>query len=420
MHTNLKKNMIYNIKAPNVLKANILLPSSKSISNRVLILNALCNHHEKINNISVCDDTEAVIKAIRDNESNIDIGAAGTAMRFLTAYLSSQKGSYTITGTERMKNRPIKILVDALRSAGACIEYIEKEGYPPLQIEGQTLKGGDIHLDGGVSSQYISALLMAAPLMTNGLRLYLSGDIISRPYINLTIKLMRRFGVIVLEEEQTFTVPPQQYSSVENFTVESDWSAASYWYEAIALCKNDNATVSLQGLLPNSLQGDASIVELFEKLGVRTTFTPSGVTLSKKTCEIDSPLVFDFVSMPDMAQTVAVTCAMLNIPFHFSGLQSLKIKETDRLNALKVELRKLGYMLEVRNENSVEWNGERCEAEASPVIETYEDHRMAMAFAPISLCGKSGINIANPEVVSKSYPSYWDDLSKADFMITDL
>ena len=411
--------MIYHIKAQNVLNTSILPPSSKSISNRVLILNALCNHPKKINNISICDDTEVVIKALREKKSNINIGAAGTAMRFLTAYLSSQKGNYTITGTERMKNRPIKILVDALRSTGARIKYAEKDGFPPLYIEGQTLKGGDVYLDGGVSSQYISALLMIAPLMTNGLRLHLSSEIISEPYINLTIKLMRRFGVIVFKEDQTYTVPPQQYSFVDNFTVESDWSAASYWYEIIALCKNDNATISLQGLWQDSLQGDASIANLFDKLGVETTFTSSGVTLSKKPAVSDIPFVFDFVSMPDMAQTFAVTCAMLNIPFRFAGLQSLKIKETDRLGALKIELRKLGYLLEVRNENSLEWNGERCEAETLPVIETYEDHRMAMAFAPISLCRENGISIANPEVVSKSYPSFWDDIKKADFLIVE-
>jgi len=409
--------MIYNIKAPNVLNTSILLPSSKSISNRVLILNALCTNPEKIYNLSVCDDTEVVINTLHEKKSNINIGAAGTAMRFLTAYLSSQKGSFFITGTERMKNRPIKILVEALRSAGACIKYTEKEGYPPLQIEGQSLIGGDISLNGEVSSQYISALLMIAPLMTNGLRLHISGEIISRPYINITIQLMRRFGVVVFEDERSFTIPPQQYSAVKDFTVESDWSAASYWYEIIALCKNDNSTVSLQGLLPDSLQGDASIVKLFDKLGVRTTFSSSGITLSKKPPEVDRVLTLDFVSIPDMAQTIAVTCIMLNIPFRFTGLQSLVIKETDRLNALKIELRKLGYLLEINNGNSLVWNGERCKEDTSPVIETYKDHRMALCFAPVSLCREGGICIANPEVVSKSYPSYWDNLKKADFVI---
>ncbi|MDL2305860.1 3-phosphoshikimate 1-carboxyvinyltransferase, partial [Bacteroides sp. OttesenSCG-928-D19] len=329
-----------------------------------------------------------------------------------------QKGNYTITGTERMRNRPIRILVDALRQVGAQIEYTEKEGFPPLRIKGQTLKGGDIQLDGSVSSQYISALLMIAPVMTNGLRLHLTGEVISRPYINITTGLMRKYGVIVFEEGQTFTIPPQQYSPVENFTVESDWSAASYWYEIMALCKNDQATVSLEGLRSDSLQGDASIVGLFDRLGIQTTFTSSGVTLTKKQPEVDRLFSFDFVSMPDMAQTAVVTCALMNIPFRFTGLQSLKIKETDRLTALRTEMRKLGYPLEISNGNTLEWTGERCAAETTPVIATYEDHRMAMAFAPSSLC-MNEITIADPQVVSKSYPSYWNDLRSAGFIITE-
>lgn len=410
--------MTYRIKAPQTLQMNILLPSSKSISNRVLILNALSHHPKEINNLAVCDDTEVVEKALSEKSTPVDIGAAGTAMRFLTAYFSGQKGNYTITGTERMRNRPIRILVDALRQVGAQIEYTEKEGFPPLRIKGQTLKGGDIQLDGSVSSQYISALLMIAPVMTNGLRLHLTGEVISRPYINITTGLMRKYGVIVFEEGQTFTVPPQQYSPVENFTVESDWSAASYWYEIMALCKNDQATVSLEGLRSDSLQGDASIVGLFDRLGIQTTFTSSGVTLTKKQPEVDRLFSFDFVSMPDMAQTAVVTCALMNIPFRFTGLQSLKIKETDRLTALRTEMRKLGYPLEISNGNTLEWTGERCAAETTPVIATYEDHRMAMAFAPSSLC-MNEITIADPQVVSKSYPSYWNDLRSAGFIITE-
>ena len=261
---------------------------------------------------------------------------------------------------------------------------------------------------------------MIAPTMTHGLRMHLSGDIISRPYINLTVQLMRRFGVVVLEEGQTFNISPQQYSPMENFIVESDWSAASYWYEIVALSKNDATIVSLSGLLPDSAQGDASIADFFDKLGVCTTFTSSGVTLTKKQRTVDDTLIFDFVAMPDMAQTAAVTCAILNIPFKFSGLQSLKIKETDRLFALQTELRKFGYVVKIRNENTLEWSGQRCETEALPTVATYEDHRMAMAFAPVSFCLKNGINIENPEVVSKSYPLFWDDLKKAGFLIRDI
>lgn len=430
--------MTYHIKSPNKLKATVILPASKSISNRALLLNVLSSHPGGLHNIAVCDDTEAVLHALSDNNHHpIDIGAAGTAMRFLTAYFAGQNGNFMITGTDRMKKRPIKPLVDALQAVGAHIEYLEKEGFPPLNIKGNTLKGGEIRLDGSISSQYISALLMIAPTMTNGLRLHLTGNIISQPYIQLTIELMRRFGVIVFEEGQTFTVPPQQYTPPDDFTIESDWSAASYWYEIVALSGDNEATVSLAGLKPDSLQGDASIMKLFDPLGVKTTFTPDGVTLTKKersynAAKADNPTgnhnsesgfapnpetVFtcDFVSIPDMAQTAAVTCAMLDIPFRFTGLQSLKIKETDRLAALQNELRKLGYVLRITDGNTLEWTGEKDDAKPNPVIATYEDHRMAMAFAPVALCRNDGIRIVHPSVVTKSYPSYWDDLQKAGF-----
>jgi 3-phosphoshikimate 1-carboxyvinyltransferase len=425
--------MTCHIKSPNELKTTILLPASKSVSNRVLLLNALSAQPGILHNIALCDDTEVVIKAISNANHTIDIGAAGTAMRFLTAYFAGQNGSYTITGSDRMKNRPIKQLVDALHAAGAQIDYAEKEGYPPLHIKGGTLTGGEIQLDGGVSSQYISALLMIAPTMTNGLRLHLTGSLISQPYVRLTIELMRRFGVVVFEEGQTYTIPPQPYRPIDDFTVESDWSAASYWYEMVALSSDRDAVVSLSGLKADSLQGDASIVKLFDSLGVKTTFTPDGATLTKKVRSLRPPnadrsdaadrsastFTFDFVSMPDMAQTVAVTCAMLDIPFRFTGLQSLKIKETDRLHALRTELCKLGYTLYITDGNTLEWKGERDKSERDPVIATYEDHRMAMAFAPVALCRKDGIRIAHPEVVSKSYPSYWDDLQKAGFGLSD-
>jgi 3-phosphoshikimate 1-carboxyvinyltransferase len=338
-----------------------------------------------------------------------------------------------------MKNRPVTILIDALRAVGAQIEYLEKEGYPPLRIKGQTLLGGEIELDGSVSSQYISALLMIAPAMTNGLRLHLAGEMVSMPYINLTLQLMSQFGAIVFKERRTLTVLPQQYDPGNDFTVESDWSAASYWYEMVALSKNDETAVSLTGLWPDSLQGDASVAGLFDKLGVKTSFNPLGVTLTKKQRTVDSLLTFDFTAMPDMAQTLAVTCAMLHIPFRFTGLQSLKKKETDRLQALKTELQKLGYLPEIQNDNTLIWNGERCkpdepsvppviarrhdeaiQSSVPPVITTYEDHRMAMAFAPVSLCMGNGIRIADPQVVSKSYPSFWDDLKKSNFIITEI
>ena len=408
--------MKYLIKAPEErLRASVQLPASKSISNRALILNALSYSPYDIHNLSDCDDTEVMVKALNSDSRDFDIKAAGTAMRFLTAFLSKIVGEWTITGTERMKNRPIKLLVDALNSLGARIEYIEKEGYPPLRIFGSALQGGEISLAGGVSSQYISALLMIAPLMENGLTLHLEGNIISRPYINLTLQLMEQFGVKATWNGQTIKILPQEYKPIR-FTVESDWSAASYWYSIMALSKN--AEIELLGLFKNSLQGDAAGAKLFAQLGVGTTFTDRGVVL-KYNGNVTKKLIYNFVNEPDLAQTFVVTCVLLNIPFRFTGLQSLKIKETDRIEALKTELRKLGYLLTDSNDSILEWNGERCEPEADPIIATYEDHRMAMAFAPAALVLLKGLKVADPEVVTKSYPAYWEDLRKAGFALIE-
>ena len=409
--------MKYLVTAPDdQIRASIQLPASKSISNRALILNALSYSPYQIQNIAQCDDTDVMVKALNSNSCDFDIKAAGTAMRFLTAFLSKIVGEWTITGTERMKNRPIKLLVDALNSLGARIEYIEKEGYPPLRIFGSALQGGEISLAGGVSSQYISALLMIAPLMENGLTLHLEGNIISRPYINLTLQLMEQFGVKATWKGQTIRILPQEYQPIR-FTVESDWSAASYWYSMMALSKN--ADIELLGLFKNSLQGDAAGAKLFAQLGVGTVFTNRGVQL-KHNGNVAKKLIYDFVNEPDLAQTFVVTCVLLNIPFRFTGLQSLKIKETDRIEALKTELRKLGYLLTDSNDSILEWNGERCEPDTDPVIATYEDHRMAMAFAPAALVLPQGIQIADPGVVTKSYPGYWDDLQKAGFTVKEI
>lgn len=408
--------MNYIIKGPNrLIRASVQLPASKSISNRALILSALSYSPYDIQNLSDCDDTEVMVAALNSNSRDFDIKAAGTAMRFLTAFLSKVVGEWTITGTERMKNRPIRILVDALNSLGARVEYVEKEGFPPLRIFGSALQGGEISLSGGVSSQYISALLMIAPLMENGLTLHLEGNIISRPYINLTLQLMAQFGVVADWSDHTIRILPQSYEPI-GFTVESDWSAASYWYEVMAL--SGNAEIELLGLFKDSLQGDAAGAKLFAQLGVGTTYTNRGVVL-KRNGEMCRKLIYNFVNEPDLAQTFVVSCVLLNIPFRFTGLQSLKIKETDRMEALKVELRKLGYLLTDSKDSILEWNGERCEAEAHPVIATYEDHRMAMAFAPAALLRPEGLAMAEPGVVSKSYPSFWEDLRSAGFTITE-
>jgi 3-phosphoshikimate 1-carboxyvinyltransferase len=407
--------MKYMIKGPNdVGRASVKLPASKSISNRMLILSALSYSPYEIQNLSDSDDTKAMLEALTSDNRDFDIGAAGTAMRFLTAFLTKIVGEWTITGTERMKNRPIGLLVDALNSLGAKIEYIGKEGYPPLRIFGSALQGGEISLSGSVSSQYISALLMIAPYMEKGLVLHLEGKIISAPYINLTIQLMKQFGADVIRDGQTIKVFPKEYEPAP-FTVESDWSAASYWYQIVALSKQPE--IELTGLFKNSSQGDSAVAGLFAQLGVRTIYIRQGVLL-RRSANITRKLVYDFVNEPDLAQTLVVTCALLNIPFRFTGLQSLRIKETDRIEALKTELRKLGCLVIDSHHNLLEWNGERCEPEQNPVIATYDDHRMAMAFAPAALVRPEGIEMADPMVVTKSYPNFWEDLKSVGFKLT--
>lgn len=405
--------MRYKLSAPSAIQATIQLPASKSISNRALIINALGKGNCPPKNLSDCDDTQVMIKALTDGKETIDIMAAGTAMRFLTAYLSVTSGERIITGTARMQQRPIQILVNALRELGAEIEYEGNEGFPPLRIQGSELKGNEITLKGNVSSQYISALLMIGPVLKNGLVLHLSGEIISRPYINLTLQLMQDFGAkAAWTSSDSISVAPQPYQSIP-FTVESDWSAASYWYQMVAL--SPKAEIELLGLFHHSYQGDSRGAEVFSRLGITTEFTPKGVKL-KKTGKTPEKLEEDFIDIPDLAQTFVVTCALLNIPFRFTGLQSLKIKETDRITALRVELRKLGYIIEEENDSVLMWNGERCAPEEVPVIRTYEDHRMAMAFAPAAFSFPN-IQIADPHVVSKSYPGYWEDLKKAGFLM---
>lgn len=408
--------MNYLIKAPDApIRTSIHLPASKSISNRALILNALSYSPYDVANLSDCDDTRLMVEALTSNDCHFDVGAAGTTMRFLTAFLSKIVGEWTLTGSERMKNRPIKVLVDALHKLGARIEYMEKEGYPPLRIFGSALQGGEITMAGNVSSQYISAILMIAPLTEKGVTLHLEGEIISKPYIHITLSLMEAFGVKAVWTGQTIRVAPGEYRPVR-FTVESDWSAASYWYQIMAL--SPGSEIELPGLFKNSLQGDAAGARLFSRLGVSTTYTDRGVMLrpNGKRCE---KLVYHFVNEPDLAQTFVVSCVLLNVPFRFTGLQSLKIKETDRLEALKTELCKLGYVLTDSHDSVLEWNGQRCDPDPHPVIATYEDHRMALAFAPAALLLPGGIEIARPEVVSKSYPYYWEDLKKAGFILEE-
>lgn len=405
--------MIYSVTAPQNISVLIDLPASKSISNRALILNALSKSQYAIENLSDSDDTRVMLKAFESSESEIDIGAAGTSMRFLTAYFSQLEGKRVITGTERMKNRPIRILVDALQNLGAEINYLEKDGFPPLEIHGKLLRGGEIFLDGGVSSQYISALMMIAPYMENGIKITLQSNVISQPYIKMTIRLMKIYGVEASWDDSVIGIEPQFYKPCP-FKVESDWSGASYWYEIMALSP-ESSTVELTGLMQNSLQGDSRCAFLFDKLGVKTIFTEEGVFL-KKQAVIVSRLDYDFVNEPDLVQTFVTTCCFMNIPFRFTGLQSLRIKETDRISALQTEMKKLGFLIKAESDTTMEWEGEKCDPEPDPLISTYEDHRMAMAFAP--LCLKTGkIRINEPKVVSKSYPNFWKDLEKTGFKI---
>ena len=384
--------------------ARIQLPASKSISNRALILDALSYSPYDIENLSDCDDTNVTIKALDSNETTFDIGAAGTAMRFLTAFLSKTVGEWVITGSERMKQRPIKILVDALNKLGARIEYVEKEGFPPLRIYGSALMGGEIHLDGSVSSQYISALMMIAPTMQNGLTIILDGEVISKPYINMTLRMMQEYGVDVLFDGNKIVIERDEYQPVP-YTVEADWSAASYWYEILSIVGKGG--VFLKGLRNESFQGDSKVAELFLQLGVHTTYMSDGVLLTA-TKVTSTTFEYDFTDQPDLAQTFAVTCCLKAVPFVFKGLQSLKIKETDRIAALINELAKLGFVVFEPAESQLAWDGKRIEPASEVSISTYDDHRMAMAFAPAALLQK--ITIENPKVVSKSYPKFWEDL----------
>lgn len=416
--------MQFVVSAPSSLQASIQLPASKSISNRALIIHALSHGNSLPTNLSDCDDTQVMIRALAAAPgAEIDILAAGTAMRFLTAYLSVTPGTHVITGTQRMRQRPIRILVDALRRLGADITYVGEEGFPPLRINGRLLQGAEIELAGNVSSQYISALLMIGAVLPGGLKLKLAGDIVSRPYIDLTLRLMHDFGAHACWlGEDCILVQPDGYRDVP-FTVESDWSAASYWYQMVALSGQASAEapipacVQLKGLFAHSYQGDSRGTDLFARLGVHTEFSDSGVCLTRQGAPARH-LNANLVDIPDLAQTFVVTCCLLDIPFRFTGLQSLKIKETDRIAALQTELRKLGYVLHDEQDSILSWDGERCPAEPSPVIATYEDHRMAMAFAPASLV-LPHICIADPHVVSKSYPSYWDDLRLAGFRVEE-
>lgn len=395
------------ITPPDGFCAPIALPASKSISNRALIINALSGGTCSFGNLSDCDDTQALIRALQTPHGTIDIGAAGTAMRFLTAYLATRRGHWLLTGSERMKRRPIGALVDALRQLGADIAYTENDGFPPLAITGKKLHGGALTPHFDESSQFFSALMMVAPYIDGGLTLHLTNRPASMPYIALTAAMMRQSGAGIHMADDEIHIAESRYRPT-HFAIENDWSAASYWYELVAIAQT--GTCILAGLNQNSLQGDSKIAELFAPFGVTTRFDGgNAVVLYQKT---DTPARFDhdFGNMPDMAQTFAVLCCARGVPFHFTGLKTLKIKETDRIAALVGALGKCGFILAEPAEGELTWSGTRTTATTEPLIRTHGDHRMAMAFAP--LAAKMPLRIGQPEVVRKSYPRFWEELAK--------
>lgn len=469
---------------PLKLNASLTLPTSKSLCARALVINHLCQLPVPLVGLSDCDDTQAILQgleALRNSEDaplRVNIGAAGTAMRFLTAlFAATPQLDVVITGSQRMKERPIGALVTALQAAGADISYVEKEGYPPLRIRGKQLEGGTLALPSNISSQYVSALLMIAPTMRRGLQLELVGKVASAPYIRMTMQVMKAFGVEAKWENNLISVVRgQRYArtqsshcgttketeQAESYTIECDWTAASYWYEIVALHPDKAARVLLRGLREASEQGDAVCARWFEALGVTTTFTAEGAILEKSTkspqvalecnnctsedtelssqtddnfcesnedlpqttshssqadyfsCKDAPPLWLDFAAAPDLAQTFVVTCALLSHPFHFKGLESLRIKETDRIAALIAELQKLGKHIEAIGEGELRYTAQNDSSPAHSItIATYDDHRMALAFAPAALLFPQ-LSIEHPEVVAKSYPDYWEHLSEID------
>lgn len=402
----------YRISPPEEVRTTVHLPASKSISNRALILNALSLSSTPIHNLSDCEDTRVIIDSFNSNSNLFDVKGAGTAMRFLTAFLAGMEGEWIIRGSKRMHERPIHPLVETLNVLGAEIDYLEKEGFPPLRIRGRKLRGGEVFVAGNISSQFISALLMVAPMMEKGLAMNIEKQVISRPYIDLTIGMMKDFGVHTKWEDNKITVKPQKYKAVE-YTVEQDWSAASYWYEIVSLLPG--AEVTLPGLRKVSLQGDANVANLFSDLGVETEYQTDGIVI-RHVKRKARKFFHDFVREPDLVQTFAAACCFKGIAFLFSGTQSLKIKETDRIAAMISELKKMGFVLRENGSGMLEWDGERCFPDELPAIDTFDDHRMAMSMAPGSLLFNPLV-INDPMVVTKSYPTFWEDLKQAGFTI---
>ncbi|AXO81241.1 3-phosphoshikimate 1-carboxyvinyltransferase [Olleya aquimaris] len=397
-------------------KSSIQITGSKSESNRLLLLQALYPSI-KIENVSNSDDSVLMSKALASKDQIVDIHHAGTAMRFLTAYFSTKEGRVTeLTGSKRMKERPIAILVDALNQLGADITYKENQGFPPLIIKGKKLTKSKVNLKANVSSQYISALLLIASTLENGLELTLNGEITSVPYIKMTLSLLNQIGIKTTFEGNIITIQPKQQSQVDlkELTVESDWSSASYFYSIVAMSAI-GTTIKLSSYKQDSLQGDSALAKIYQAFGVTTTYTNNAVTLEKtKDVNQDTNIEFDLKNAPDIAQTISVTAFGLGLSCHLTGLHTLKIKETDRLVALKTEIEKLGGQVAITDNSLTLQKGTKHNANIA--IATYNDHRMAMAFAPLAL--KQDIIIQDYKVVSKSYPTFWDDLAALGFIFS--
>lgn len=395
------------------LDCTIALTGSKSESNRALIMQALSDHAVQVKNISEAADTVTLNNILNEDASGpVDVGPAGTAMRFLTAYYPLQAGTTTLTGSARMKERPIGILVDALRTLGADIEYAEKEGFPPLNIKGPFQQKTDqVNIKGNISSQYISALLLIAPKLEQGLKLVIDGELTSKPYVEMTLAMMEQAGIRHGWKGNVISIANQPFNKAE-ITVEPDWSAASYWYAIAALSKE--AHLFLPGLNGYSLQGDSKIAEIMANFGITSQFKDGGVHLNKEPKKLERK-IFDFKECPDLAQTVIVCCAALGHDASFTGMETLKIKETDRVNALQTELAKIGVKLIEKNLTyKLDCSGLDLNRKIS--IHTYDDHRMAMAFAPLALVMPE-LEIEDYLVVEKSYPDFWKHLEKAGFKI---
>ncbi len=414
--------MIYEVSKPNLsINGTVSLDGSKSISNRALIIRALCKEDFDISYLSTSKDTTTLQHLLNSQEQILDTGAAGTTFRFMTAYLSLKEGTQILTGSARMKQRPIGVLVEALRMLGANIEYLENENYPPLKIMPPNIsKNNHVSISANVSSQYISALLMIGPELPNGIKLELASDIVSKPYIEMTLNLMSYFGIQYQWEGNLITVPNQSYQA-RPYKVEADWSAASYYY-AMAALSND-LSLQLNGIWEKSVQGDSILSEMMTQFGVESTFNEKGVLLKKVPYTAPHQFEWDFIRCPDIAQTIAVVCAGLGKQGLFTGLETLKIKETDRIAALQNELAKVGaefsrvdHLDDKQQSSKKEVYKVKGTANVqSPLFETYEDHRMAMAFAPLAMLGK--IKVEEPMVVIKSYPRFWEDLEGLDFEV---